>query len=135
MEIFRIRLILIEVFPTDQYIQFRNDLQDVLFDCRVHMYVLVRRILILVYTQLTVIFIELTVRIRQMDYALSPHSPNILCFREPMFLLLYLDWVSRVIKLTLSSLKPIWVLYLMSNYRGLTTYISIVVGCIYSMLW
>ena len=47
--------------------------------------VLVRRILILVYTQLTVIWIELTVELRQMDYALIPQSPNVLCIREPMF--------------------------------------------------
>ena len=55
--------------------------------------VLVREILILIYTQLTAISIELTVGLRQMEYVLIliPQNPNVLCIRAPMFSLLYLD--------------------------------------------
>ena len=65
--------------------------------------------------------IDRTVRLRPMDYALIPQSPNVLCFREPMFRLLYMDWILKETKLTLSGLQLIWVLYLITDYRSLAT--------------
>ena len=68
------------------FCMFINSPADVLIDCRVHMYANDVKLCNstrkenIVYTQLTVIWIELTVEFWQMIYALILESPNVLCF-------------------------------------------------------
>ena len=49
-------------------------------------------------------------------------NPSKFKYIMPMFRLFYLDCVLKEIKLTLSGLQPIWILYLITDYRGLPTY-------------